>query len=123
MLDQFAVAKICHEANRALCASHGDLSQPSWEQAPEWQRSSAVAGVLFNLDHRDAPASASHESWLKHKLEEGWRYGPVKDQDKREHPCMVPYEQLPREQQAKDHLFKAIVLSLAPFVCINLAAA
>ena len=110
------VAKVCHEANRALCECQGDLSQVSWELAPEWQKDSAVKGVVFNLDHPDAPASSSHESWLQVKEEEGWKYGPVKDAEKKEHPCFVPYDQLPIEQQAKDHLFKAVVTALSPMV-------
>lgn len=109
-----AVAAVCHEANRALCAGLGDYSQSSWSEAPEWQIQSAVTGVKFNLDNPDAPASASHDSWLAEKERDGWKYGPVKDADKKEHPCYVPYEQLPQEQQAKDHLFKAIVAALAP---------
>lgn len=110
------VATICHEANRQLCVTQGDLSQVPWDEAPEWQRSSAMLGVKFTLDNPDAPASANHESWLKQKEDEGWKYGPVKDADKKEHPCFVPYEDLPAEQQAKDHLFRGIVLGLAPFI-------
>jgi hypothetical protein len=109
-----AIAAVCHEANRALCAGLGDRSQPTWAEAPEWQAQSAKTGVKFNLENPDAPASASHDSWLAEKERDGWKYGPVKDADKKEHPCYVPYEQLPLEQQAKDHLFKAIVAALAP---------
>lgn len=103
-----AVAKICHEANRALCSALGDNSQPAWEDAPEWQKASARKGVEFHVMN-NAPASASHESWLKEKEETGWKYGPVKDAEKKEHPCFVPYDQLPKEQQFKDHLFRGIV--------------
>jgi hypothetical protein len=110
------VARIAHEANAALCDSIGDHSQPSWDDAPEWQRSSSVNGVRFFLENRDAPASASHERWMREKLESGWRYGELKDADARTHPCMMPFEQLSSEQQAKDHLLKAIVNALAPFV-------
>lgn len=110
------VAKICHEANKAYCESLGDNSQVPWEDAPEWQRQSAIKGVDFNLLNPNAPASASHESWLEVKRAEGWKYGAVKDADKKEHPCFVPYEQLPRSQQAKDHLFKAIVAVFADHV-------
>lgn len=109
-----AIARVCHEANRAFCAGLGDHSQPSWEDAPQWQVDSAKVGVEFNLANPDAPASASHDSWLAQKDAEGWKYGPVKDPEKKEHPCFVPYEELPQEQQAKDHLFKAIVAALAP---------
>ena len=103
------IAKVCHEANRAYCESIGDNSQPKWEDAPEWQRSSAEKGVEFNIAHPDAPPSASHDSWLAEKEATGWKFGPVKDPDKKEHPCFVPYAELPVEQRRKDALFKAIV--------------
>lgn len=106
------VAKVCHEANKALCESQGDTSQVSWADAPDWQRSSAVNGVIYNIENPDAPASASHDNWLKKKEADGWKYGAVKDAVKREHPCFVPYSDLPVEQQVKDHLFKAIVGAL-----------
>jgi len=110
------VAAVCHEANRAFCACLGDHSQPTWGEAPDWQAQSAISGVEFNLGNPDAPASASHDSWLAEKERDGWTYGLVKDPEKKEHPCFVPYEELPIEQQAKDYLFKAIVGALAPLV-------
>ena len=112
MLSVEDIARVCHEANRALCQALGDDSQVSWDDAPEWQRQSAHKGVDFNMDNPDAPASASHDSWLRQKEADGWKYGPVKNAELKEHPCFVPYEQLPAEQQAKDHLFKAIVGAL-----------
>lgn len=106
-----AVAEICHEANRALCLSLGDASQPSWLEAPDWQKQSARNGVEFHIMN-NAPASASHENWMKEKAEAGWKYGPVKDPAKKEHPCFVPYDQLPAEQKLKDYLFRGIVHAL-----------
>lgn len=106
------IAKVCHEANKAFCEGLGDVSQPSWEAAPEWQKASGLKGVEFNLANPQAPTSASHDSWLEVKRADGWVYGPVKDAAAKTHPCFVPYEALPREQQAKDHLFKAIVSAL-----------
>jgi hypothetical protein len=116
LIDIFDIAKVCHEANMALCVGLGDMSQKVFEDSPQWQRDSAVNSVRFNLDNPGAPASASHDSWLEEKRLAGWKYGPVKDPEKKEHPCFVPYEALPAEQQAKDHLFKAIVGALAPLL-------
>lgn len=110
------IARICHEANRGLCDSQGDYSQSNWNAAPDWQRRSAIQGVQFHLDNPNAPPSASHESWLAEKERDGWAVGPVKDAGKKQHPCMVPFERLPPEQQAKDYLFTAIVNSMAPFL-------
>jgi hypothetical protein len=110
------IAKVCHEANKILCERLGDFSQKVWPLSPEWQKQSAINGVQFNLDNPTAPASASHDSWLEEKRLAGWKFGLVKDPEKREHPCYVPYEDLPKEQQAKDHLFKAIVAALSPLL-------
>ncbi len=83
-----------------------------WELAPEWQKTSAVNGVIFNLDHPHAPARSSHENWLEEKRVDGWKFGPIKNAETKEHPCMVPFEELPIDQQKKDYLFKAIVSAL-----------
>lgn len=106
------IAKVCHEVNRAYCLSIGDASQPCWYDAPVWQKASAIDGVRFHQANPGSPPSASHENWLKQKEAEGWRYGPVKDPDKKEHPCFVPYDELPPEQRTKDYLFIAVVEAL-----------
>lgn len=70
-MNNFEIARVCHEANRALCATQGDTSQPSWHSAPGWQVSSAVAGVRLYSDHPDFSPADAHESWMKMKLAEG----------------------------------------------------
>lgn len=108
------IARVCHEVNRAYCASQGDHSQPAWEDAPQWQRDSAVAGVVFIESNPNAPPSASHESWLAQKAADGWKFGAVKNAETKEHPCFVPYDELPQAQKAKDYIFGAVVRSLLP---------
>ena len=112
-----AVAQVCHEANRGYCAALGDNSQLPWDEAPEWQKKSAVDGVLFCIENPSAPPSASHDSWLAQKAADGWKYGDVKDAEKKEHPCFVPYDELPTEQKAKDYIFAAIAKTLGGMLC------
>jgi hypothetical protein len=113
MIAPIEIARIAHTANRDYCRAIGDESQVPWEMAPAWQQLSAINGVKFALANPDAPPSASHDSWLAEKKATGWKYGPIKDAEKKEHPCFVPYDCLPVEQQTKDHLFVAIVRALS----------
>ena len=110
-MDKELIAKVCHEVNRAYCQALGDNSQLSWEDAPEWQRSSARMGVDLHTMGDFGP-EASHISWMKQKLEEGWVYGDIKDPEKKTHPCIVSFENLPVDQQAKDYIFRQVVHSL-----------
>lgn len=106
-----ACARAAHEANRAYCIALGDTSQPSWDDAPDWQRSSAVNGVRGAIAGNTP--EQSHEGWLEEKRAAGWRYGPVKDVEKKEHPCFVPYAELPPAQRSKDVIFTTVVRVLA----------
>ena len=107
------IARVCHEANRGYCDAIGDSSQKPWRDAEQWQRDSAIKGVEFALSNPDATASSQHDAWLADKFKDGWKYGPVKDPSKKEHPCCVPYDELPESQRLKDSLFKAVVASLS----------
>lgn len=43
-----------------------------------------------------------HEVWAQNRINEGWTYGLVRDDQKRQTPCLVPYDQLPEEEKAYD---------------------
>lgn len=106
------IAKVAHQLNRAYCEALGDMSQPEWDYAPEWQKKSSINVVEFHLANPSAGTDDSHNDWLEEKRNDGWKYGPVKDPEKKEHPCFVPYDQLPVEQRAKDFLLRSIVHEL-----------
>lgn len=106
------IARVCHEANRAYCLALGDGTQKPWDEAPDWQRESAIKGVEFLLANPLANPIDSHVSWQRQKEADGWVYGATKDEAKKTHPCMVPYHELPEAQRRKDHLFAAIVRAL-----------
>lgn len=104
------IARVCHEVNRAYCAAIGDQSQVAWEDAPEWQRESAVAGVRKALEGQTA--EQLHQSWCDQKVADGWVFGEEKDGVLKTHPCLRPYADLPEHQKVKDHLFAAVVTGL-----------
>ena len=43
-----------------------------------------------------------HEVWAESRLSEGWKYGPERNDALREHPCLVPYEELPEVEKEYD---------------------
>ena len=43
-----------------------------------------------------------HEVWAKSRMSEGWTYGPVRDDVKKQHPCLVPYENLSEIEKEYD---------------------
>ena len=104
-------AAAAHDANRHYCNTLGDTSIDHWESAPEWQRESALKGVEGAL--RGNTPEQSHESWLEEKRRTGWKYGPVKDPEKKEHPCFRPYSELPEEQKRKDAIYLNVVRAMA----------
>lgn len=113
-MNKTQIARVCHEANRAYCEALGDYSQVQWESAPQWQVDSAIKGVELHAYNPDAGPEASHNSWAAQKELDGWVYGEVKDTEAKTHPCLVPFDQLPVAQQAKDYIFRGIVLALLP---------
>jgi hypothetical protein len=104
-------ARAAHEANRSYCMALGDNSQPLWDDAPTWQRMSMENGVEGALAGNTP--EESHQSWMKEKEAAGWKYGPKKDPDKKEHPCMVVYAELSEAQRKKDELFLSVVRAMA----------
>ena len=59
-----------------------------------------LSGEILALG--EALAKNTHEVWAAGRIREGWRYGPVRDDLKKEHPCLVPYEELPEEEKEFD---------------------
>ena len=103
------VAAVCHNAIKGLCEFHGDYSNPSFDEIELWQLESTYSGIDFVIENPDVTPQELHESWMKYKIEQGWFYGEEKDPEKKTHPCLVPYDQLPEFQQLKDSVFRSIV--------------
>lgn len=112
IFSEIDIAEVCHEANRVIQRLVDDpVVSPVWEEAPEWQILANIEGVRGAL--RGNTPEASHESWLEHRLADGWVYGPEKDEAAKTHPCLIPYDELPPQQRIKDVLFVGIVRALS----------
>ena len=49
-------------------------------------------------------AENAHDNWALQRMGEHWIYGPVRDDVKKEHPCLVPYADLPESEKEYDRL-------------------
>ena len=47
-------------------------------------------------------AENAHEVWAKGRIGDGWLYGPERDDAKKQHPCLVPYDQLSESEKDYD---------------------
>lgn len=116
------VARVAHEVNRHYCMGIGDWSQNEWSEAPDWQKESAIAGVTMHFETPGLGPEASHVAWMEKKITEGWVWGTKKDPEKKTHPCICLYDDLPLLQRVKDSIFIGVVEALRPYVEILPAA-
>lgn len=108
------IARVVHEANRAVQVEQNDPTIPvsvHWDELDHETKASAVDGVKGVL--LGNTPEQSHDNWVRFKVTNGWTLGPVKDEATKQHPLLVPYDELPESQKVKDHLFVAIVTTLA----------
>ena len=60
-------------------------------------------------------AKHNHDVWAAGRIREGWSYGPKRDDDRKENPCLVPYEELSESEKDYDRktALEALKLILA----------
>ncbi len=78
------------------------VQQPYNEKMNKDQFESHINGIRFQDEHLDNTLAQNHENWMKMKLSQGWVYGEVKDFDKKKHPDLIPYDDLPAVEQLKN---------------------
>jgi len=109
-------ARAAHNTMVTYCRMHGDYTIKEWDDAEGWQRESTINMVKSVLAGNYSP-KGEHERWTKEKLEKGYIYGAVKNDDKDKgpltNPNLVSYEQLPILQRMKDSLLIVVTVGTA----------
>ena len=54
------------------------------------------------LELTELLAKNTHDVWAKQRLAEGWKYGATRNDERKEHPCLVAYEELPENEKEYD---------------------
>lgn len=60
----------------------------------------------------DQMAKNCHEVWAETRMRQGWKYGPARDDNKKLHPDLIPYEQLSEEEKEFDYNTSVSTLKL-----------
>lgn len=103
------IAPVVHEAIRAYQKVLGQKVSPPWDEAT-WEKDSTLEAVNFAL--ADPTPGQQHNQWMEERLAAGWTWGPEKDNDAKTNPALVPFEELPPSEQAKDTLLIVITRAL-----------
>ncbi|XP_031717451.1 ryanodine receptor 3 isoform X2 [Anarrhichthys ocellatus] len=86
-----------HDGVRDLLGNTKFLSQASFVPTPVDTSQIVLPPHLDNV--RDKLAENIHELWGMNKIELGWTYGKVRDDNKRQHPCLVDFGKLPETER------------------------
>ena len=62
-------------------------------------------------------AQNNHDHWAQKRIEEGWRYGSTRNDNEKEHPDLVPYDQLPESEKEYDR--KTVVEALKAIIALG----
>lgn len=60
----------------------------------------------------EAIAENAHDVWALARIKEGWTYGPVRDDTKKQHPDLIPYSALPDSEKEYDRLMAKNTIKL-----------
>ena len=106
------IARTVHSALSAWRVANAHEPYDDWDSMTEADKASTYESVEYVVDNPDADASAQHDQWMAQKLADGWKYGRKRNNSRKRHPMLVPYDELPDYEQRKDALLNAIVTAL-----------
>ena len=58
--------------------------------------------TLYSAADRRQPHRTARRAGTPTRIAQGWRFGPERNDARKEHPCLIPYEELPEEERTYD---------------------
>jgi len=104
-------ARLVVAANRVYCNGIEDVIPPDWDDMSPFVKKAMIDAVRARLSDITMPLSVNHDSWMAARLADGWTLGEKKNEEKKIHPNLIPYAELPRQQRIKDLMFVTVVLT------------
>lgn len=103
------IASVAHSVQCGIDYAFGLPELHQWGLMGEVYKNQMKASVRAVLVHDKSPKSL-HDSWVKRLTQEGWVRGEVKDAEKKTHPLLVPFDELPIEWKLRLRQFRAAVI-------------
>jgi len=105
------IARLVVNTNADYSLALGEQAVTYWDATSPEVRASIIRGIISALRYDPTPAQ-NHQNFIDDRTKEGWTYGPEKNAEAKTHPDMIPFEQLPADQKAKNFIFLSLVKSL-----------
>lgn len=102
------IAKIIYEADRAIRSSMGQ-EVPGWGKLEATLKSGWRSKVAAFKGPDGITPMMRHESWMKDMTAVGWTQDAVIDHDKKTHPAICPYGDLPDQVHLLDGVFITLI--------------
>jgi hypothetical protein len=105
--DMLQRAIFVYEAARMEAVLSGRRIIPEHWGARHWRFRARLVEVVDKQCFGDKfeSAEAAHNSWWRMYESLGWVYGPERDPNKKTHPDMIPFSELPKDERDKDEIF------------------
>lgn len=96
-----------------------DIEAPDYRPTPIFTDHVQIPPELATL--KEMLARNAHDVWALRRQEEGWTWGPSRDDVRKEHPCLIPYEKLADSEKEFDRTIalETIKVILALGFCIS----
>lgn len=112
-LNATQIAHILHSVTKHIPRPDGSMPC-EWDELTEQQRESAAQAVKEIYFSPAKSVEELHHLWMRPLVNAGWTKGTY-DHDNKTHPCLVPFDELPRTEVAKDLIWKHLTDILMEF--------
>lgn len=104
------IAECIHGATRVLGRPNGDIIL-AWNDLPDIDRNLAIKAVdELMINPQSKTYEELHDLWWELKIQDGWVFGEFHSHELKTHPCMIPYQDLPKSELIKDEIWSANAL-------------
>jgi len=109
------VGRIVHEGQRAFCCATGDPYHVEWDNVSGTRYNNTMLDVLWMSNNPYLTAKELHVLWMDYRTSLGWSYGEKRSDALKQHPCLLPWNDLDSIERCKISLLRSTLFALLGF--------